>query len=260
MLIDWFTVGAQALNFLILVWLMRHFLYQPVLNAIAAREKRIAAELAGADAKRAEAQKEHDEFDGKNQAFDAQRAALLGQAEAAATSERDRLMAEARKDADTLRANQQTALRNDQARLGQEFTRLAADEVFGIARKTLADLATVSLEERIAEVFTRRLHEMDAKGKAALTAAVRASTDPALVRSTFALPPDQQAAIQNALNETCSAAVRVRFETAPAGLSGIEVTANGEKLAWSIADYLAVLEKKVGALVEARAGAPAAAK
>jgi len=52
MLIDWFTVGAQALNFLILVWLLKHFLYQPILNAIDAREKLIAKELADADAKK----------------------------------------------------------------------------------------------------------------------------------------------------------------------------------------------------------------
>ena len=43
MLIDWFTVGAQLLNFLILVCLMKRFLYQPVLDAIAAREQKIAA-------------------------------------------------------------------------------------------------------------------------------------------------------------------------------------------------------------------------
>ena len=52
MLIDWFTVGAQALNFLILVWLMKRFLYKPILDAIDAREDRVAAELADADASR----------------------------------------------------------------------------------------------------------------------------------------------------------------------------------------------------------------
>ena len=62
MLIDWFTVGAQVLNFLILVWLLKHFLYKPILNAIDAREKRIASELADADAKKTEAQKERDDF------------------------------------------------------------------------------------------------------------------------------------------------------------------------------------------------------
>jgi F-type H+-transporting ATPase subunit b len=39
MLIDWFTVAAQAINFLILVWLLKRFLYKPVLNAVDAREK-----------------------------------------------------------------------------------------------------------------------------------------------------------------------------------------------------------------------------
>jgi F-type H+-transporting ATPase subunit b len=52
MLIDWFTVGAQVLNFLILVWLLKRFLYKPILHAIDAREQRIAKELADADAKR----------------------------------------------------------------------------------------------------------------------------------------------------------------------------------------------------------------
>ena len=56
MLIDWFTVGAQIVNFLILVWLLKRFLYKPILDAIDAREKRIAAELADADTKKAEAE------------------------------------------------------------------------------------------------------------------------------------------------------------------------------------------------------------
>jgi F-type H+-transporting ATPase subunit b len=64
-----------------------------------------------------------------------------------------------------------------------------------------------------------------------------------VVRSTFDLPADQRAAIQNALNETFSAEVRVRFETAPDLIGGIELTTNGQKVAWSIADYLASMEK-----------------
>jgi len=92
MLIDWFTVGAQALNFLILVWLMKRFLYQPILRAIDARETRIAAELADADAKKAEAQTERDEFRRKNEEFDQQRAALLSKATDEVNAERHRLL------------------------------------------------------------------------------------------------------------------------------------------------------------------------
>ena len=67
MLIDWFTVAAQALNFLILVWLMKRYLYQPILNAIASREQLISGELKDADTKKAEAQKERENFEHKNQ-------------------------------------------------------------------------------------------------------------------------------------------------------------------------------------------------
>ena len=65
MLFDWFTVGAQALNFLVLVWLMKRFLYKPILDAIDAREKRIASALADAALKQVAAQKERDEFPSK---------------------------------------------------------------------------------------------------------------------------------------------------------------------------------------------------
>jgi F-type H+-transporting ATPase subunit b len=253
MLINWFTVGAQVVNFLILVWLLKRLLYKPILKAIDAREKRIAAELADADAKKAEAQRERDDFQGKNKAFDAQRAALLAKAEQEAKAERERLLGEARAAGDALRAQQETALGNERTKLSGEVTRLAKEEVFEIARKALADLATVSLEERIGEVFTRRLREMDAKAKETLGAALRTPGGRAVVRSTFDLGPVQKAAIQNALNEDFSANVSVTFETARDTICGVELTANGQKVAWSIADYLASLEKKVGALLDAQA-------
>lgn len=251
MLIDWFTVCAQAVNFLILVWLLKHFLYKPILNAIDAREKGIATQLADATAKKAEAQKEHEEFQGKNKAWDEQRSALLGKATDEAKAEKDHLIDEAHKQADSLRAAQAVALQNDQQRLTTEIIHLTKDEVFDITRKALADLATVSLEERMGEVFTRRLGEMDPKSKAILGDSLKSESDPAVVRSTFALPANQRAAIQNALNETFSAAVKLRFETTPDTICGIELSANGQKVAWSIADYLAVLDQKVGVLLAA---------
>ncbi len=130
------------------------------------------------------------------------------------------------------------ALRQEAKRLNQAIRRRTQHEVFAIARKALADLATVTLEERLSEVFTRRLREMDDQAKAGLGQALKTGADPARVRSTCELPPEQRAAIRNALNETFSADVHVRFETAPDLISGIELTTNGHKVAWSIGDYL----------------------
>lgn len=250
MLIDWFTVAAQALNFLLLVWLMKRFLYQPILHAIDAREKRIAGELADADTKKVEAQKEHVEFQKKNEEFDQQRAALLLKATAEAQTERQRLLEEARKAADALSTSRQESLINDAQTLNQTLRNRTQQEVFAIARKALADLATTSLEERMVEVFTRRLREMDGKTKAGLAEALKSAAEPALVRSAFDLPADQRAVIQNALNETFSADLTLRFDIAPDLVSGIELMTNGQKVGWSIADYLASLEKGVGELLK----------
>jgi len=250
MLIDWFTVGAQALNFLILVWLLKRFLYKPILHAIDAREKRIAAELADADAKKAEAQRERDEFTNKNELFDKQRTELLNRATMDAKAEHQRLLDEARRAADELGAKLREALRTDAQHLHQDIRRLTQQEVFAIARKALADLATTSLEEQMGEVFMRRLRELDSQAKEPLVHALKTASDPALVRSAFELPTEQRTAIRQALNETFSADIAVRFETAPELISGIELAANGQKIAWSITDYLLSLEKGVDELLK----------
>ncbi len=250
MLIDWFTVGAQALNFLILLWLMKRFLYKPVLHAIDEREKRIAAQLANAAARESDAEKERDALRHKNEAFDQQRAALLNKATGEANAERQRLLDEARGAAERLSAKRRETLKNDAQALNQTIRRKTQQEVFAIARKALTDLATTSLEERLSEVFTRRLREMGGEAKDSLSSALATAPGPACVRSAFDLPAEQRAAIQNALNETFSAPIRVRFETAPDLVSGIELTTNGQKVAWSIADYLISLERGLDELLK----------
>ena len=124
--------------------------------------------------------------------------------------------------------------------------------MFAIARKALTDLATTSLEERLSEVFTRRLRDMDGKAKAGFAEALKTAAHPALVRSAFDLPAEQRAVIQQALNDTFSAEIQVRFETAPDLISGIELTTNGQKVAWSIADYLTFLESGVDELLKGK--------
>jgi F-type H+-transporting ATPase subunit b len=250
MLIDWFTVGAQALNFLILVWLMKRFLYKPVLNAIDAREKRIARELAEADTKKNEAQRERDEFQRKNEEFDQERAALLTKATDEARAERQRLIAEARNAADVLSMKRAETLRSEAQNLNQAITRRAQDEVFAIARKALSDLATASLEEQMGDLFIRRLHDMEGGTKAALGESLKTASEPALVRSAFELSADQRTAIQNSINETFSAEIDLRFETEPDLIGGIELSTSGRKIAWSIADYLKSLEKRVDELLK----------
>ena len=250
MLIDWFTVGAQALNFVILVWLLKRFLYQPILNAIDAREKRIAKELADADAKKNEAKKESDEYQHKNEEFDRQRADVLNKATDAANAESQRIIDNARKAADDLSAKRAEALRNDAHNLNQAISRRAQQEVFAIAHKALVDLAGTTLEQRMSEVFMQRVRTITDEAKLHLYDALKNASKPVLVRSAFDLPQAQQGAIQNAVNEAFSADIPLRFETAPDIVSGIELGTDGQKVSWSIAEYLHSLQQGVDELVK----------
>ena len=70
------------------MWLLRRFLYKPILKAIDDREKNIAAQLKDAEAKKAEAKKEQDEFRQKNEEFDKQKNELMSKAVAETDVER----------------------------------------------------------------------------------------------------------------------------------------------------------------------------
>ncbi|MFA6014348.1 MAG: F0F1 ATP synthase subunit delta [Gallionellaceae bacterium] len=250
MLIDWFTVIAQAANFLILVWLLKRFLYRPILNAIDARERRIAAELADADAQKTEAQREREEFQNKNAEFDRQHTALINKITVEADSERQRLFAAAHTEAENLRIRQHNKLHDDYQNLREEIARRTRAEVMSIAGKTLTDLAEANLEAQIIAVFMRRLHELDAAEKDQLVLAQRTSADAVLVRSAFELSEQQRAEIVNAIREVFGMELQVQFEQSAALIGGIELVLQGRKIAWSVADYLAALDKNISDLMK----------
>ena len=252
MLIDWFTAGAQALNFLILVWLMQRFLYKPILRAIDAREKKIALALAEADLKKGEAQKERDEFRKKNEEFERQRADLLNQLNNEVETERFELLGEVRKAAEALSAQRMETLRNEASSLNQAIGRRTQEEVFAIVRKTLADLAAASLEGQMVDAFVRHVRALGEREKEELKTAFKNASEPAVIRSAFDLPAPQRAQIEGVIHDLVASETPVRFETGPDLVSGIDLTANGRKISWNIAAYLQSLEKGIGELLDVK--------
>jgi len=252
MLIDWFTVIAQAVNFLILVWLMKRFLYQPILKALDAREKRIAAELEDANKKESEATAEREEFKRKNNEFEKQRAAMLNKATDEAATERQRLFEQARKDAENLRTKQQEMLSSEYQNLHDEIARRTQAEVFALTRKTLEDLAGTTLEARMVEVFISRLYDLNSEEKRRLAAMLKSVAIPVQVHSAFELTVEQRAMIESEFKEIFATDTQVSFDVVSGLLSGIELIMQGQKIAWSISGYIATLEKEVNELLKAK--------
>ncbi|MBB1380657.1 F0F1 ATP synthase subunit B [Shewanella sp. SR41-2] len=254
MLIDWFTVFAQVINFLVLVWLLKRFLYRPILDSIDAREKRIAAEIADTKAKRIEAELQREEFQQKNADFEQQKTTRINKLKDETEAERVRLLEAVRLESQGLRKKLQLALKNEQLNLQVAISQRAREEIFSIARKVLGDLAGTSLEASMTDIFIRRLNTLNdeeiASLQSAISPAINAAAQPILIRTAFALPTPQCSLIEAAIKKILSHDIPIQFSIEPDVISGIELSIKGQKISWSINEYLSSLAKRVDELLQ----------
>jgi F-type H+-transporting ATPase subunit b len=244
-LIDWFTVAAQTLNFIILVWLMKRVLYTPIMAAIDAREKLVAAELAEAAAKMNAADKAAAEFKLKNENFERDRAALMTRAQEEAKAQSNSLLEAARVAAEALQSKRRDAWHQEETDLGESLKRRAQQAFFALSRRAFKDLADSTLETQVATIFCERLRAMKKEDKSKLSTAIQASTQPVSVRSAFPLPLDLQNTLQSVIDTVFERPVALRFEVASPLIVGIELTAQGQRVGWSIGEYLTAFEGDV---------------
>lgn len=254
MLFDWFTLIAQLVNFLILVWLLKRYLFKPILLAIEERENLIARQIQTAEANKADAMKELENYLQKNKTFDQQHDELLTKAISEINEERQKLLEQTHTEVESLRVRLQESLRIEQQMMGSEIIRRTRNEVFAIVRKTLADLASVNLEDQMAGVFITRINALKPEEKELFYSALNHSTQEISVQTMFELPISQQVAIQNALKKNLNISAEIKFETLPNLANGIELIANGFKVSWSIGEYLVSLENHIAELLNQNSG------
>ena len=131
MRIDWSTLALQTVNALVLVWLLARFLFRPVADIVAARQKAAQALLEDAEASRRAAQAGQDAVHDEAVRLAASREAALRAAEADAEAHKDKLLAKARAEAAQVRAQAESEIereRSAQARaIEDDAVRLAVE-------------------------------------------------------------------------------------------------------------------------------------
>lgn len=252
MLFDWFTFIAQFINFIILVLLLKRFLFKPVLKAVDERERSIAAQIQDAENVKKEAITELNDYRQKNMELDQRRQEFLDEAIQEANEERNKQLKQLKTEIETLRFQFNETIENEQKSLKEEIKRLTKDEVFTIVRKVLYDLASSNLEDQMAEVFIEKLKKLNAKEKEQIRSEIHKIKSGLIVRTTYELATPQQKTLTDILSNSHFGKLPVRFETAPELVSGIELIAGGYKLVWSIEDYLAAMEGNMAGLISAK--------
>jgi len=252
-LIDWFTVAAQIVNFLILVFLLKHFLYDRILQAMDKREERIQNRLDEARSKEKEAEQEAESLRKERAELEKQRDGTLAEAREGAEEEKKRLVGEAREQVQSMRRSWQEALGREQSAFTRELRRMAGREVYAVCRKALQDLADAEVEEQMVRVFLEHLAGLDREERDEMAEAARTDENRVTVRSTFQMPAGLKQKATREIHEHLGDDIEVVYETGENGAPGVELRMKGRKLAWGFEDYLDDLEQEAKRAIEAEA-------
>lgn len=249
MLIDWFTVGAQMLNFVLLLCLLKHFLYKPILSAMEKRENMIADNLQQAALAKAAAEAEELLFKAKNRDFEFQQDSRLKLAKERAEQEYQQLLTAARRQVEEQQQQWKTVLATQQSEFYERLKQEVQREALALTESVLTDLADAKLEEQMLSVLLEQLTAvpLDFSGITAANPAVEIA-----VHSSFDLSAASRAKLTTAFQQIGLPEAAVIFSRREELLCGWEIILCGQKYSWSIKEYLKELQQQAKDFLEGK--------
>lgn len=220
---DWTTFVLEIINFLILVWILKRFLYQPILGVIAKRRADIEKSLSDA----LQINEEANELKHKNEQYstewEAKKEAAQAQLNAELVSIRESKLAELE-----IKMNEEVERRRVlDERNRHEFEQLMEEK--GIAQgvaftsKLLSRLASPELENRLFLVLMEDLQRLCEQDKHAIAAAAEEPGLQIKIQSAFLLDTNKREELTQLLQEVTEKTLPVVFNTNPELISGFQI-------------------------------------
>ncbi len=245
MLIDWFTVIAQIVNFLILILLLRKFLYGPILRMMDERQARVTAELRQAEEMKAASEREIQTYQQKHREFDESREKMLENVKAEVDTTRAELLEKARQEVENAQSRWRESLQREKAVFLQDLRQRISRQTYTVTRQALAEMANADLEKQIISVFLERIQNLNQAEVDAFAKSLWQNGQDVVVNSAFELPAETRKRIEKAIHDRLVNNRNIRFELSPDLIGGIEIKTQEHKIAWNLASYFEELEKRL---------------
>ncbi|MFO7831423.1 MAG: hypothetical protein R6V18_05505 [Desulfuromonadaceae bacterium] len=244
MLIDNFTVIAQLINFLILVWLLKRFLYQPVLRAIDAREARLQEEQQQAQEEQDRAQELKQDLEEEQRELQQQRESLMEQARTDAREHKEKELEQARSEIEAQKEQWREQLHIERQQVHTHLRDCVLQQLHTAVSHALRDLAEQELEQQMVRHFMARLeHLAPAQREELERISANTETDPEL-KTSFPLDEKTQESLRTALNRTLELNT-LNFSHDAEMTCGIELLWEDYSLKWSLDTYLEQMEQRL---------------
>lgn len=238
MKIDWWTLGLQAINVIVLVWLLSHFLFKPVAAIIAERQAAAARLLAEAQAARDAAQRDRDAAGAETERITAAREQALREAGVAAEAEKARLLAQAQIEAAHLREQGQVEIAGARAAEARAMQDRAATLAVDIATRLLARLPDSARVDGFVAGLAAAVAALPQGARATL-----ADGAPPRLTAARALTPAELDHLRTAIGQSLGRAVTLNAAVDPSLLAGLELEGDGAVVRNSLrADLVHLLE------------------
>lgn len=235
---DLFTFSAQIVNFIVLVVLLRIFLYKRIIDAMDKREERIASRLQEADKREASAREEEEQLKSKNRELDERREELLDEARGDAEKRREELIEQAEEEVREKKEEWLKAIEEDKNEMMSEIREITSESLLGVVRRIVGDLAGEELESQIVHTFLSRLSGATDEERGGLKGEI-------LIRSSFPLDEDQREMIQKQIRDAFSGSASCTFETDDRMSFGIEASTENQKVSWTVDSYIDSLKEEM---------------
>jgi len=236
--LDWTTFFLEIVNFLVLVWLLKHFFYRPVLAVIARRREGIERTLADAQATQSEAQALRSSYEARNAEWSKEKEAARAKLAEEIAAERDRAMESLRA---SLADEREKARVLEEKRLA-EWRRTVEERAVALgaafSAKLLGRFAAPALEATLVDATLEDLPGLPADQARTLSAAAKGGSAKPYVTSAYPLDAGRRNAIRDALSALAGSRVDPEFAEDPQLLAGLRVSLGAWILQANLRDEL----------------------
>jgi F-type H+-transporting ATPase subunit b len=224
MQLDWTTFGLEILNFLVLVWLLKRFLYRPVLNAIAQRQSRIESGLAESEQKRIEAQALREQYVHRLAEWEHEREQMRVHTLQEVNAERTRLLEGLQASLQAERDKARTLEARHVAELTRQAEEAAITQAAQFAAKLFSRLAGPELETRLVDMVLKDLQDLPGAQRQALRAASTKAEVPVNIVSAYPMSQTQREALAQMLQSVAGRSLHCTWSEDRELIAGLRVS------------------------------------
>ena len=219
MTIDWWTLGIQAVNVVILVWLLQRFFWRPVAAMIEQRRATVQQILTEAETKRSQATGAFAEIERTRAGFDREREAIIAAAHEAADQVRKALLASAAKEAAAMEASARATIEKERNAAEKAWAERASRLAVEIAKRLVTRLDGPVVSAAFLDLLLQEIRMLPGPVRNALAG------DGLVLEAISATPiqPADQERHRQLIGEAFGAHPRITFKADPALIAGLEL-------------------------------------